>query len=130
MMFLCEVLGRFFNVLEQFKLYKTFLHVGKIICEDTVPVDSFQGCNLYRLSHFFWVETVSCSGVSGSLRLQASLFMGLLFPSPGDLPDPGIEPGSLALQADSLTYYLLGKPPFWGGQLILLIYDFSGKSFQ
>ena len=27
---------------------------------------------------------------------------GLLFPPPGDLPDPGIEPGSPALQADSL----------------------------
>ena len=27
---------------------------------------------------------------------------GLPFPSPGDLPDPGIQPGSLALQADSL----------------------------
>ena len=27
---------------------------------------------------------------------------GLPFPSPGDLPDPGIEPGSPALQADSL----------------------------
>ena len=26
---------------------------------------------------------------------------GLPFPSPGDLPVPGIEPGSLALQADS-----------------------------
>ena len=31
---------------------------------------------------------------------------GLPFPSPGDLPDPGIEPGSPALQADSLP----GKP--------------------
>ena len=27
---------------------------------------------------------------------------GLLFPSPGDLPDLGIEPGSPSLQADSL----------------------------
>jgi hypothetical protein len=27
---------------------------------------------------------------------------GLPFPSPGDLPEPGIEPGSSALQADSL----------------------------
>ena len=27
---------------------------------------------------------------------------GLSFPSPGDLPDPGFEPGSPALQADSL----------------------------
>ena len=27
---------------------------------------------------------------------------GLSFPPPGDLPDPGIKPGSPALQADSL----------------------------
>ena len=27
---------------------------------------------------------------------------GLLFPSPGDLPDPGMETGPPALQADSL----------------------------
>ena len=27
---------------------------------------------------------------------------GLPFPSPGDLPNPGVEPGSPALQADSL----------------------------
>ena len=27
---------------------------------------------------------------------------GLPFPSPGDIPDPGIEPLSHALQADSL----------------------------
>ena len=28
---------------------------------------------------------------------------GLLFPSPGDLPDPGIEPVSPALEADAFT---------------------------
>ena len=33
---------------------------------------------------------------------------GLPFPSPGDLPDPGIEPGSSALQADSLPFELPG----------------------
>ena len=32
---------------------------------------------------------------------------GLPFPSPGDLPDPGIEPRSPALQADAL----LSEPP-------------------
>ena len=32
-------------------------------------------------------------------------------PSPGDLPDPGIEPGSPALQADSLPSEQPGKPP-------------------
>ena len=32
------------------------------------------------------------------------------FSSPGDLPNPGIELGSPALQADSLPTELLGKP--------------------
>ena len=32
----------------------------------------------------------------------------LPFPSPGDLPDPGTEPGSPALQANSLPTELLG----------------------
>ena len=35
---------------------------------------------------------------------------GLPFPSPGDLPDPGIEPMTPALQADSLPTELGGKP--------------------
>ena len=34
---------------------------------------------------------------------------GLPFPSPGDLPDPGIEPGSPALQADALPSEPAGK---------------------
>jgi len=34
---------------------------------------------------------------------------GLPFPSPGDLPDPGIKSGSLALQADSSPSELPGK---------------------
>ena len=35
---------------------------------------------------------------------------GLPFPSPGDLPDSGIEPGSPALQADALPSEPPGKP--------------------
>ena len=34
----------------------------------------------------------------------------LSFPSPGDLPDPGMEPGSPTLQADSLASEPPGKP--------------------
>ena len=61
-----------------------------------------------------------CNPVDCSL-LQATLSMGfsrqeycrgLLFPSPGYLPDPGIEPGSPALQADSLPAELPGKRPY------------------
>ena len=35
---------------------------------------------------------------------------GLPFPSPGDLPNPGIKPRSPTLQADALTSAPLGKP--------------------
>ena len=35
---------------------------------------------------------------------------GLPFPSPGGLPDSGIEPGSPALQADALLSEPPGKP--------------------
>ena len=50
---------------------------------------------------------------------QASLSMGfsrqeywseLPFPSPGDLPDPGIKPRSPTLEADALTSEPPGKP--------------------
>ena len=34
---------------------------------------------------------------------------GLPFPSPGDLPDPGMEPGSSLMQADSSLSETLGK---------------------
>ena len=39
--------------------------------------------------------------------------MGLTFPFPGDLPDPGIKPGYSALQADSLPTEPLGKPSIY-----------------
>ena len=35
---------------------------------------------------------------------------GLPFPSPGDLPNPGVEPGSPALQTDALPSETPGKP--------------------
>ena len=38
--------------------------------------------------------------------------VGLPCPPPGDLPDPGIEPGSPALQADSLLSAPPGKPGY------------------
>ena len=34
---------------------------------------------------------------------------GLTFPFPGDLPNPGLKPGSPALQVDSLLSELPGK---------------------
>ena len=37
---------------------------------------------------------------------------GLPFPSPGNRPNPGIEPGSSTLQADTLPPEPPGKPKF------------------
>ena len=48
---------------------------------------------------------------------------GLPFPSPGDLPDPGIEPRSAALEADALTSEPPGKPMLL--LLLLLLSHFS-----
>ena len=46
---------------------------------------------------------------------------GLPFPSPGDLPNPGIKPRSPALQADSLPIEPPGEPKNSGvGGLSLL----------
>ena len=45
--------------------------------------------------------------------LMQEYWSGLLLPTPGDLPDPGIEPASpvpLALEADSLPAEPLEKP--------------------
>ena len=42
--------------------------------------------------------------------LQARILDRLPFPSPGDLPNPGMERGSPAFQADSLPSELQGSP--------------------
>ena len=43
--------------------------------------------------------------------LRVQYWSRLPFPTPGDLPDPGIKPGSPALQADSLPSEPPGKFP-------------------
>ena len=49
--------------------------------------------------------------------LRQEYWSGLLFPSPEDLPDPGIEPGSPMLQTDSLPTEPLGKPIYLSDQI-------------
>ena len=70
-------------------------------------------------------ENESCSVVSDSLRphgiLQARILEWVAFPSPGDLPNPRIEPRSPTLHADSSPAELQGKPKNSGvGSLSLL----------
>ena len=51
--------------------------------------------------------TIACQAPLSMEFSRQEYWSGLPFPSPGDLPDPGIEHTSPALQADSL----LSEPP-------------------
>ena len=73
---------------------------------------------MWVLSHFSHVWLFA---TPWTIDHQAPLFMGfsrqeywsgLPFPSPGYLPNSGIEPGSPTLQADSLPSEPTGKFPF------------------
>ena len=68
-----------------------------------------------RLSHVQLLRPHELGTYQAPLSLGFSrqeYWSGLPFPSPGDLPDPGIEPGSPALQADSLLTELYGNSVF------------------
>ena len=52
--------------------------------------------------------TVVCQAPLSMGFSRQEYWSGLPFPSPGDLPDPGIEPGSPSLQEDSLLTNLPG----------------------
>ena len=54
--------------------------------------------------------TVAPPGSSVHGILQAGILEWIAIPFSRDLPNPGIEPGSPALQADSLPSELPGKP--------------------
>ena len=56
-------------------------------------------------------DSMDCSSAGSSVSgvLQARIRSGLPFLSSGDLPDPGIEPGSSALQPYSLPSDSTGK---------------------
>ena len=57
-------------------------------------------------------DLMDCSPPGSSIHgiFQVRVWSGLPFPSPGDLPDPRIEPRSPALQADALPFEPPGKP--------------------
>ena len=74
-------------------------------CRSPRPGPSAQGGGVLVTKSCLTLATLS------AVACQAPLFMGfsrqehwsgLSFPSPGDLPNPGIKPGSPTLQAESL----------------------------
>ena len=53
--------------------------------------------------------TITCQSPPSMGFSRQEYWSGLSFPSPEDLPEPGIEPWSPALQADSLPFELQGS---------------------
>ena len=62
-------------------------------------------CKSDWISFFFFFFNMR-----GKQTFGARVWEWVMFPSPGDLPDPGIKPGSPASQADSLPAEPSGKP--------------------
>ena len=75
---------------------------GKEFC--SVVSDSLRPCGLQP-------TRLLCPWDSPSMGFsRQEYWSGLPFPFPGDLPDPGIEPRSPAMEADALTSEPPGKP--------------------
>ena len=63
--------------------------------------------SLSRVRLFATLWTVAYQAPQSMEFFRQEYWSGLPFPSPEDLPNPGIEPGSPALQADTLP----SEPP-------------------
>ena len=92
-------------------------HLGN--CWVEALVQDFRGGCLnagracYSLSHvqlFLVPWAVDCQAPLSIGFSRQEYYSGLPLPSPGDLPDPGIEPRSPAQQADYLPSEPPGKP--------------------
>ena len=64
-------------------------------------------CVLFAQSCLTICNFVDLSGSSVHGILQAIIWSGLPFPSPGHLPNTGIEPGSPMLQADPFLFIII-----------------------
>ena len=87
----------------------------------------FLVCVLVAQSCLTLCDPMDCSLPGSSVHgtLQARMVEWVAFPSPGDLLNPGIEPRSPTLQANSLSDELSGKPQNTGvGSLSLLQWIF------
>ena len=87
--------------------------------------------SLSRVQLFVTLWTVAHQALPSVGFSRQEYWSGLPFPSPGDLPNPGIEPWSPALQADALTaelpycnwsYGLIGPGDgTWASQVTLVV---------
>ena len=75
--------------------------------------------SLSRVRLFVTPWTVAYQAPQSTEFSRKEYWSGLPFPSPGDLPNLGMEPGSPTLQADALLSEPPGKPVFISSKRIL-----------
>ena len=91
--------------------------------------------SLSLVQHFATIWTVAHQALLSMGFPRQEYWIGLPFPSPGDLPDPGIKPESSvfpAFQPHSLPSESLGKPQLavWSGNNLSLDLSSQKPSFQ
>ena len=84
-------------------------HMETQSTEYFAPGSKVKSLSHVRLFATPWTVAYQASQSMGFSRQE--YWSGLPFPSPGDLPNPGIEPRSPALQADALPSEPPGKSP-------------------
>ena len=67
-------------------------------------------CSLSRVQLFATSWTIAHQAPPSMEFSRQQYWSGVPFPSPGDLPDPGIEPRSPTLRADTLPSEPPGNP--------------------
>ena len=100
------------------------VHILKVLHFQTKNLIFFIPLLLFSVVHYQKVKLLSrvrLFAIPWTVVYQASLSMGFSkqeywsgvpFPTPGDLPDPGIEPRSPELQADALPSEHQGSPHY------------------
>ena len=87
-----------------------------LLWNQLLPLTKVKVKSLSRVRLFATPWTVAHQAPPSMGFSRQEYWSGLPFPSPGDLPNPGIEPRGPTLQADALTFEPPGKPLLWTKQ--------------
>ena len=89
------------------KFYTEIFQCGQTINSKVAVFVKVKSLSRVRLFATRWTVAYQAPPCMGFSRQE--YWSGVPFPSPGDLPNPGIKPASPSLQADSLLTKLRGK---------------------
>ena len=86
------------------RLHQFFMHSCMCVCVCVCVWSEVKSLSCVWLFATPWTVAYQALPSMGFSRQE--YWSGMPFPSPGDLPNPGIEPGSPALQTDAFTIWV------------------------